>query len=113
MQEDWAADIRDSAVDFEFDEPPPVRGLFCIRQNLADKLFPIPGVTRPEPFPDGIEAHSGLLERYSRVRETLHREFRKNRPVDSRPLVICGHSYGGAMAQICALDFLWNYTEGE
>jgi len=49
--------------------------------------------------PENAEVHSGFLEAYELAREHIH----KITSGESN-IVICGHSLGGAIAVLCALD---------
>ncbi len=53
----------------------------------------------------GSKAHKGIYLAYKSVREQLVREIKPL--LNDRQLVISGHSLGGALSQLCALDLAY------
>ena len=55
-----------------------------------------------------VKVHHGFISAYKSVREAVHQEV-KNSP---HQRVICtGHSLGGALATLCALDLQYNFPD--
>ena len=51
----------------------------------------------------GGEVHDGFLNRWKELRSEIHTHISKFTTID-QPLIITGHSLGGAIATLCALD---------
>eukprot|EP01060_Flectonema_neradi_P035691 TRINITY_DN6636_c0_g2_i1.p1 TRINITY_DN6636_c0_g2~~TRINITY_DN6636_c0_g2_i1.p1 ORF type:complete len:416 (+),score=18.53 TRINITY_DN6636_c0_g2_i1:340-1587(+) len=79
---------------------------FCMGQTV---VYPLRGVNHNGVTPEPVAVHSGFWTAYSAVRGELftaldeiiktHREKYKNSII-----VACGHSYGGALAELSSLD---------
>lgn len=59
-----------------------------------------------------IRVHRGFLRAYKSVREKVH-EIAKQFIVHPKPVLILGHSLGGALATLCAVDIQYNMREGD
>lgn len=55
----------------------------------------------------GIKVHSGFLNQYSNLRDKIHQAVIQNYQL---PIYVTGHSLGGALAQICAVDLRLNFN---
>lgn len=53
-----------------------------------------------------IRTHRGMTRAYKSVRGKIHEWIKKNSPLR---LYICGHSLGGALATLCAVDLQYNF----
>lgn len=58
-------------------------------------------------FMDGM-VDGGLLALYQTIEDDIKNELHK--PNVQRNILICGHSFGGAIACLCAMDLSWNYN---
>lgn len=57
-----------------------------------------------------IQVHRGFIGAYKSVRGEIHAELSRTRDKwDS--ILVCGHSLGGALATLCAVDIQYNVTE--
>lgn len=110
---DFSAIMGDCLPQFSFVDSEVKGGFFCTRQDLSEMLKVITGISKSGAFPKGIEATSGPLWRYCTVRDTLLKQYYNHGDPTNRPLIICGHSFGGQLAQICALDILHFFPNGE
>lgn len=55
-----------------------------------------------------IRVHNGFISAYKSVREAIHTQVKQTK----HPRVICtGHSLGGALATLCALDVQYNFPD--
>jgi len=63
---------------------------------------PYPSVTQNE----DIKVHYGFYTGYLLVRQQIHEEFKNKQP---ERLIATGHSLGGALATLCALDIQYNF----
>lgn len=55
-----------------------------------------------------IQVHKGFITAYKSVRGNIHLFIAQNRNNFNR-IFICGHSLGGALATLCAVDIQYNY----
>jgi triacylglycerol lipase len=55
-------------------------------------------------YQQGVRGHKGVYKAYLAIREQLVAIIKKN---SSKQIVITGHSLGGALSQICALDLAY------
>lgn len=55
-----------------------------------------------------IKVHSGFLNQYLNLRNKIHQVILNNN--NKYPIYITGHSLGGALAQLCALDLKLNFN---
>ena len=53
---------------------------------------------------DMTEVHSGFLAAFDSILPALADTLRQMDAAHSRPIIICGHSLGGALAALCALE---------
>ena len=58
----------------------------------------------------GAKLHRGFGEAYLSVRDELHDAV--NAHSDAQHLVVTGHSLGGALATVCAIDLQYNFSPG-
>lgn len=57
-----------------------------------------------------VRVHFGFISAYKSVREAIHNEVKKT----PHSRIICtGHSLGGALATLCALDIQYNFPDKE
>lgn len=55
-----------------------------------------------------IRVHRGFLNAYKSIRGTIHK-YISNRKSNIKNIYVCGHSLGGAIAILCAVDLQYNY----
>lgn len=56
-----------------------------------------------------IKVHTGFSKAYKSVRSRIHKFYSDN--IDNIDMVsVCGHSLGGALAVLCAIDIQYNFT---
>lgn len=59
----------------------------------------------------GGRVHSGFLRAYMCLQPQLHAALMLVSPYKSKPITLCGHSLGGAMALLAAMDLhQWRYN---
>ena len=56
-----------------------------------------------------IQVHKGFISAYKSVRGEIHAELSRNRN-NWDSILVCGHSLGGALATLCAVDIQYNIT---
>ena len=54
-----------------------------------------------------IKVHKGFIGAYKSVRAQIHRFIKKH---NSKKIFVCGHSLGGSLAKLCAVDIQYNFT---
>jgi len=59
-----------------------------------------------------IRVHRGFLRGYKSVRKKVHGCVR-NYVTENKPIVVVGHSQGGAFSFLGAVDIQWNMREGD
>lgn len=67
------------------------------------KIYPYAGTSA-----SGTEIHEGFVKAYFSVRDEIHRYFKQS---SRQEVIVTGHSLGGALATICAVDLQYNFTE--
>lgn len=85
------------------------RGTTSVQDAFRDALFSL----RSIPYKDKgtnrkIKVHTGFLESYMALRDTVHKYLRENGFFKKKVIVI-GHSLGGAVANLCAVDLQYNF----
>jgi predicted lipase len=96
--------------------------ILCFRGTELDRLKDIftDALTWKKVIPYGnarskIRVHYGFLRSYKSVRETIHtiveETIAHNNP--TIPVITIGHSLGGALANLCALDLQYQFSEGK
>ena len=75
--------------------------------NAADAQTDLRVRQKPVSYlPRDCKVHEGFDAQYASVRRRLGEEVQRLNPAaDAERLVCCGHSLGGALATVCALDF--------
>ncbi|MEP0923466.1 lipase family protein [Leptolyngbya sp. ST-U4] len=97
--EDWETDFNTRLERAQFD------------QNVIRELIVQPqGKTYPYSGPSASRAlmHSGFIAAYFSVRDRIHDYINKS-TVSS--VVATGHSLGGALATLCAVDIQYNFSD--
>jgi len=74
------------------------------RQIVQDReqIYPYTGESR-----SGAQMHRGFAAAYISVREEIH-NYLKNHAAKS--VIVTGHSLGGALATLCAVDIQYNFS---
>ncbi len=68
--------------------------------TLIKKTIPYGNISSP------IKVHSGFLTAYKSVREDILQQIGK----DIKRVIVTGHSQGGALATLCAVDIEYNFS---
>lgn len=58
-------------------------------------------------FKSPIKVHAGFIESYKSIREELHKRFKESK---KDKVFITGHSLGGALTTLAAVDFEYNFN---
>lgn len=97
--QDWETDFNTRLERTQFDQK--------VIQDLIvepkEKTYPYSGASR-----SGALMHRGFVAAYFSVRDQIH-DYIRNSAVSS--LVITGHSLGGALATLCAVDIQYNFSD--
>lgn len=76
-------------------------------QSIQDVIINLDTQTAPNPYGGG-RVHAGFLDRYLSLRPRIIEALGPDR--ECAPLYVTGHSLGGAVATICALDLKPNLS---
>ncbi|OLP16648.1 lipase [Leptolyngbya sp. 'hensonii'] len=96
---DWKTDFDTRQDRAEFDKQ-------VIRQEIAsqrDKVYPYAGSSS-----SGALMHRGFVNAYFSVREQIHESINRH---EVSQVTVTGHSLGGALAILCAVDIQYNFSE--
>lgn len=97
--EDWETDFNTKLERAQFDQN-VIRELIVQPQQ---KIYPYTGSSQ-----SGALMHTGFVTAYFAVRDQIH-DYIKNNPVSS--VIVTGHSLGGALATLCAVDVQYNFSD--
>ncbi|MER3435214.1 MAG: lipase [Leptolyngbya sp. ERB_1_1] len=97
--EDWETDFNTTLERTQFDQK-VIRALIVAPQ---EKTYPYAGSSS-----SGALMHTGFVTAYFAVRDQIH-DYIKNSTVSS--VVATGHSLGGALATLCAVDIQYNFSD--
>ena len=61
----------------------------------------------PYPTSTEVQVHSGFIDAYLDIRTQIHNHYKQHK--DLPKVLITGHSLGGALATLCALDLQYNF----
>ena len=87
------------------------RGSDSLKDWVVDSKF-LKSVVPYNNYSSKIRVHSGFISTYKseNVRGKIHREIKKNR---INKVTITGHSYGAALAILCAVDLEYNFPKND
>lgn len=97
--EDWETDFNTALERAQFDQK-VIRELIVGPQ---EKTYPYAG-----PSSSGALMHTGFVTAYFAVRDQIH-NYIQNSAVST--VVATGHSLGGALATLCAVDIQYNFSD--
>lgn len=97
--EDWETDFDSTLERTQFDQK-VIRELIVAPQ---EKTYPYAGSSS-----SGALMHRGFVAAYFSVRDQIH-DYIRNSAVSS--VVATGHSLGGALATLCAVDIQYNFSD--
>lgn len=67
--------------------------------------YPDYGLVNPQ---SEIKVHQGFYHAYKSVRQIIHEAINR---IDPLSITICGHSLGGALSTLCAVDIQYNFPK--
>merc|ERR1711998_532893 len=80
--------------------------------NQKDAITDVTAILQTWPYNDKVgNVHKGFLTQYEQVREQIKEEVLRLIGTGHTKLHITGHSLGGALAELCAMDAVY-YTKG-
>lgn len=71
--------------------------------RFMKKRVPYEGVNKK------LLVHTGFIEEYLQVRDIIHNEIRSMISQDLKHVLVTGHSLGGALTQLCAVDLQYHW----
>lgn len=77
---------------------------WCTDLNAFHQIYPY-GNTDSK-----IQVHRGVLHSYKSVRDNIHEYINKHRK-SIKHIYVIGHSLGGGLATLCAVDMQYNFTD--
>jgi hypothetical protein len=87
------------------------QGTSTLRDLLYDAdLALVPCAFLPHSEIKKLLVHRGFQNQYMEIRELIHEEIKENLP---EAMLVSGHSLGGALSSICALDVAFNFPDVE
>jgi predicted lipase len=98
---DWDTNFATRQERAEFDRK-IIQGEI-VDQEDREKVYPYPDGSR-----SGALMHRGFITAYFSVRDEIH-NYIKGRPISTA--IATGHSLGGALATLCAIDIQYNFSD--
>jgi triacylglycerol lipase len=98
--------LMDWGTDFRFDQ----KMVDFVRRMIQIQIMAVREQTYPymAPSSSGAKMHRGFVEAYFSVRDEIH-NFVEDHPTTK--IILTGHSLGGALATLCAVDLQFNYPD--
>lgn len=103
----FIADVNDDVLIIAFRGSDEIRDY--VRGNLLFTLKKLP--YHENPF-SPILVHEGFGTLYANIRDEVH-ELIESRVVIHKKIIVTGHSLGGALATLCALDLQYSFPDME
>ncbi|HEY9734998.1 MAG TPA: lipase family protein [Trichocoleus sp.] len=98
---DWDTNFATQQERAEFDQK-IIQGAIVDGED-REKIYPYEGESS-----SNAKMHRGFVAAYFSVRDEIH-DYIKNQPVSTA--VVTGHSLGGALATLCAVDIQYNFSD--
>ncbi|HEY9762487.1 MAG TPA: lipase family protein [Trichocoleus sp.] len=99
---DWDTNLNTQQERAEFDQK--IIQDAIVDSQEKDKVYPYEGGSS-----SGALMHQGFVAAYFSVRDEIHDYIKKSQPISTA--VITGHSLGGALATLCAVDVQYNFSD--